>query len=131
MKNVMSLILSLSLSLIYSCDGTNNSSRYESLIKISSSDGFKPYEGNPIIAVGPEGSFDSGAILLGTFDSGRQIAGRKFVFSRSPLGRGAATDRQKVIPRLEKPLRTATMEADAENVEKDVFASNAKAARLW
>jgi len=62
MKNVMSVILSLSLSLIYSCDGTNNSSRYESLIKISSTDGFKPYEGNPIIAVGPEGSFDAGAL---------------------------------------------------------------------
>jgi hypothetical protein len=62
MKNILLIVLTVILFLLCSCDGTDNSSGYESLIKISSTDGFKPYKGNPIIDVGPEGSFDAGAL---------------------------------------------------------------------
>lgn len=34
----------------------------EGLKKIASTEGFKPYKGNPVISVGPEGSWDAGAI---------------------------------------------------------------------
>lgn len=34
----------------------------ESLRRIGSTEGFKPYEGNPILKPGPEGSFDAGAL---------------------------------------------------------------------
>jgi predicted GH43/DUF377 family glycosyl hydrolase len=34
----------------------------ESLRQIGSTEGFQPYEGNPVIDVGPEGSFDAGAL---------------------------------------------------------------------
>jgi predicted GH43/DUF377 family glycosyl hydrolase len=34
----------------------------DSLKQIASTEGFKPYEGNPILTPGPEGSFDAGAL---------------------------------------------------------------------
>lgn len=38
------------------------SSVLEHLEQLGSTEGFKPYEGNPILATGPEGSFDAGAL---------------------------------------------------------------------
>jgi hypothetical protein len=35
---------------------------HESLKKIASTEGFKPYDGNPIIDVRPDRSFDAGAL---------------------------------------------------------------------
>jgi predicted GH43/DUF377 family glycosyl hydrolase len=35
---------------------------YRELKRIASTDGFKPYSSNPVISMGPEGSFDAGAL---------------------------------------------------------------------
>jgi len=43
-------------------DGFVTPSTIESLRKIGSTEGFKPYDGNPILKPGPEGSFDAGAL---------------------------------------------------------------------
>jgi len=66
-KFFIMLTLSLLLCLFFSCSKTNNQtdinpSVLNSLKQIGSTEGFKPYEKNPIIDVGAEGSFDAGAL---------------------------------------------------------------------
>ena len=39
-----------------------DSSVIESLKQMASTDGFKPYDGNPVLTTGPEGSWDAGAL---------------------------------------------------------------------
>jgi predicted GH43/DUF377 family glycosyl hydrolase len=72
MKYKTIIILFLSLCLICSCSKdkaslTNNISDVslsvlDSLKQIASKDGFKPYEANPVLQPGPEGTFDAGAL---------------------------------------------------------------------
>ena len=72
MKHQIIIILSLSLYLLCSCSEdkaslTNNladinSSVLDSLKQIASTEGFKPYEGNPVLRPGAEGTWDEGAL---------------------------------------------------------------------
>jgi predicted GH43/DUF377 family glycosyl hydrolase len=58
------LIISITLSLFFSCtskeDGYHRD--FNSLKQIASTEGFKPYEGNPVISPGSVGTFDAGAL---------------------------------------------------------------------
>jgi hypothetical protein len=72
MKHKIFIILSLSLYLICSCSENkallNNKlpdldhSVLDMLKQIASTDGFKPYEVNPVLQPGPEGTWDAGAL---------------------------------------------------------------------
>lgn len=72
MKHRIFIVLLLSLCLLFSCCGNKtvlanehsdaDPAVLEGLKQIASTEGFKPYEGNPILTTGPEGSFDAGAL---------------------------------------------------------------------
>jgi hypothetical protein len=52
---------------LFSCSRADQAARVDSTVKeglqqIGSTEGFKPYEGNPVLEPGPEGSFDAGAL---------------------------------------------------------------------
>lgn len=66
------IVATLALSLFWSCADKGTLARYilpevdpevlAGLKNVASTDGFRPYDGNPIIDTGPEGSFDAGAL---------------------------------------------------------------------
>jgi predicted GH43/DUF377 family glycosyl hydrolase len=72
MKHKIIIILSLSIYLLCSCSEdksslTNNlaeinPSILDALKQIASTEGFKPYEGNPVLQPGAEGTWDAGAL---------------------------------------------------------------------
>jgi len=59
-------LLLVALCSIYGCSNNSSpdldSSVFESIKQIASTEGFKPYEGNPVVDVGPAGSWDAGAL---------------------------------------------------------------------
>jgi hypothetical protein len=67
MKFKSFIMILLSLCMLFSCGKTDrvsdvNPAVLESLKQIASTKGFQPYKAKPIIDVGPEGSFDAGAL---------------------------------------------------------------------
>jgi len=58
------IVVVLLIVLVCGCTSTEKIDHAVSnaLIEIASKDGFKPYKGNPVITMGPEGSFDAGAL---------------------------------------------------------------------
>ena len=67
MNKLLLSFTSLLLWLIPSCDPSGalpatDPVVLESLKELASTEGFEPYEGNPVLETGPEGSFDAGAL---------------------------------------------------------------------
>ncbi len=61
------VILFIVLCSIYACNSYNNSTDLDSSVieairQIASTEGFKPFEDNPVVDVGPPGSWDAGAL---------------------------------------------------------------------
>ena len=67
MERNISIILLISITSLFACTNKGgqtvvDNAVIESLKEIASTEGFQPYKGNPVVTMGPEGSWDAGAL---------------------------------------------------------------------